>query len=82
MELLRVPGDDLRALLQRRPEGVARLGRNAVYGLDLAMQTASDLLIREASARCAAALLRLAVFRVRPRLLSYRKASAPAADAE
>lgn len=60
LELLRVPGDDMRALLQRRPEGVAKLGRNAVYGLDLAMQTASDLLIREASARCAAALLRLA----------------------
>ena len=60
VELLRVPGDDVRALLKRRPEGVARLGRNAIYGMDLAMQTASDLLIRDSAARCAAALLRLA----------------------
>jgi CRP-like cAMP-binding protein len=60
VELLRVPGDEMRALLQRHPEGVAKLARNSVYGLDLAMQTASDLLIPDASARCAATLLRLA----------------------
>lgn len=60
VKLLRVPGDEMRALLQRRPEGVAKLGGNAVYGLDLAMQTAADLLIHDAAARCAAALLRLA----------------------
>ena len=60
VELLRVPGDEMQALLRRRPEGVAMLGRNAVYGLDLAMQCAADLLINGASARCAAGLLRLA----------------------
>lgn len=60
VELLRVPGDEMQALLRRRPEGVAMLGRNAVYGLDLAMQCAADLLINDASARCAAGLLRLA----------------------
>jgi CRP-like cAMP-binding protein len=60
VELLRVPGDEMRALLQRHPEGLAKLARNSVYGLDLAMQTASDLLIRDSAARCAAALLRLA----------------------
>lgn len=59
-ELLRVPGDELRALLQRRPAWAAELGRDAIYGLDLAMQGAADLLIRDASARCAAVLLRLA----------------------
>jgi len=71
VELLRVPSDGMRALLQRRPEGVAKLGRNAVYGMDLAMQAAADLLIRDASARCAAVLLRLA---------DRRWASGPDAD--
>lgn len=71
VELLRVPGDEMQALLRRRPEGVAKLGRNAVYGLDLAMQCAADLLIRDASARCAAGLLRLA---------GGRWASGPEAD--
>ena len=71
VELLRVPSDEMRALLQRRPEGVASLGRNAVYGFDLAMQAAADLLIRDASARCAAVLLRLA---------DRRWASGPGAD--
>jgi len=60
VNLLRVPGDELRALLRRRPEWFAELGRDAVYNLDLAMQIAADLLIRDASARCAAVLLRLA----------------------
>lgn len=60
VDVLRVPGDAMQALLRRRPEGVAKLGRNAVYGLDIAMQCAADLLIRDARARCAAALLRLA----------------------
>src|SRR5690606_12613114 len=60
VNLLRVPGDELRALLRRRPEWFAELGRDAIYNMDLAMQIAADLLIRDASARCAAVLLRLA----------------------
>ncbi len=60
VELLRVPGDELRALLQRNPEWVAELGREAIHHMDVAMQMAVDLLIRDASARCAAVLLRLA----------------------
>jgi CRP-like cAMP-binding protein len=60
VNLLRVPGDELRALLQRRPAWFAELGRDAIYNMDLAMQIAADLLIRDASARCAAVLLRLA----------------------
>jgi CRP-like cAMP-binding protein len=59
-ELLRVSGDDLRALLRRRPEWFAELGRDLVYWLDLSMQGLTDLLIRDSSARCAAVLLRLA----------------------
>lgn len=60
VELLRVPGDGMRALLRRRPEWLAELGRDAVYQMDLAMQIAVDLMIRHASPRCAAVLLRLA----------------------
>jgi len=60
VDLLRVPGDELRALLRRRPEWFAELGRDAANTMDLAMQVAADLLIRDASARCAATLLRLA----------------------
>jgi CRP-like cAMP-binding protein len=60
VNLLRVPGDELRALLRRRPAWFAELGRDAIYNMDLAMQIAADLLIRDASARCAAVLLRLA----------------------
>jgi len=71
VELLRVPGDELRALLRRHPEWVAELGREVVYYLDVAMQGAADLLIRDASARCAAVLLRLA---------GRRWASGPDAD--
>jgi len=71
VELLRVPGDDLRALLRRHPEWVAELGRDVVNSLDVAMQGAADLLIRDASARCAAVLLRLA---------GRRWASGPDAD--
>jgi CRP-like cAMP-binding protein len=69
--LLRVPGDELRALLRRHPEWLVELGRDAVYNMDLAMQIATDLLIRDASARCAAVLLRLA---------GRRGASSPDAD--
>lgn len=58
--LLRVPGDRLRALLRRRPEWFAELGRDAIYHMDVAMQIAVDLLIRDATARCAAVLLRMA----------------------
>jgi len=60
VNLLRVPGDELRALLRRRPEWIVELGRDAIHNMDLAMQIAADLLIRDASARCAAVLLRLA----------------------
>jgi CRP-like cAMP-binding protein len=60
VNLLRVPGDELRALLRRRPEWFAELGRDAIYNMDLVMQIAADLLIRDAAARCAAVLLRLA----------------------
>jgi CRP-like cAMP-binding protein len=60
VNLLRVPGDELRALLRRRPEWFTELARDAIHHMDLAMQIAVDLLIRDASARCAAVLLRLA----------------------
>lgn len=60
VNLLRVQGDDLRALLRRRPEWFAELGRDAVHNMELAMQIAVDLLIRDASARCGAVLLRMA----------------------
>lgn len=60
VQVLRVPGKELQALFRRRPEGFALLGLNAGHGLDVAMQAAADLLIRNASARCAAVLLRLA----------------------
>jgi len=71
VELLRVPGEEMQALLRRRPEGIVDLGRNAIWGMDLAMQCAADLLIKDASARCAAGLLRLA---------GARWASGPEAD--
>lgn len=60
VELLRVPGDDLRALLQRRPAWVAEIAKDAVRWLDLATQGLVDLMLSDASARCAAVLLRLA----------------------
>ena len=60
VELLRVPGPELRALLRQHPEWVAELGRDLVYYIDVLMQGAVDLLIRDASVRCAAILLRLA----------------------
>ena len=60
VELLRVPGPELRALLRQQPEWVVELGRDLVYYIDVLMQGAVDLLIRDASARCAAVLLRLA----------------------
>lgn len=60
VEVLRVPGDELRALLRRRPAWYAELGRDVVYWLDVSTQGLVDLLIRDTSARCAAVLLRLA----------------------
>ena len=60
VDLLRVPGDELRALFRRRPEWSVELGREPIYSMELAMQIATDLLIRDAAARCAAVLLRLA----------------------
>ena len=59
VELLRIPGDELRYLLERRPEWTRELARDVVHYLDLAMQGAADLLIRDPRARCAAVLLRL-----------------------
>lgn len=59
VELLRVPGEELRALLRRRPEWSAELAHDAVHYMDLGMQIAADLFIHDASARCAAVLLRL-----------------------
>jgi len=58
-ELLRISGDVLQALLRRHPEDVFNITHNAAYFLDVAMQCAADLLIRDASALCAATLLRL-----------------------
>ena len=60
VSLLRIPGDEVRALLRRRPEWFVELGRDAIYNMDLTMQIATDLMIRDALARCAAVLLRLA----------------------
>jgi CRP-like cAMP-binding protein len=59
VELLYVPGEHLQVMLDRRPEWVAELARDAISGLEAATQGAVDLLIRDASARCAAVLLRL-----------------------
>lgn len=60
VSLLRIPGADVRTLLRRRPQWHTELARDAVHGTDVAMQIAADLLIHNASARCAAVLLRLA----------------------
>lgn len=60
VELLLVPGEELQALLRRHPEWIVDLARDAVYFLDVALQGSADLLIRDAAARCAAVLLRLA----------------------
>jgi CRP-like cAMP-binding protein len=69
--LLRIPGDELKELLRIRPQWYAELSRDAVHGIDVAMQMAADLLIHGSSARCAAVLLRLA---------GRRWASGPEAD--
>jgi CRP-like cAMP-binding protein len=71
VDLVRVPSDQLQALFQRRPEGLVKIAAHAAYGLDLAIQCAADLLIKRASARCAATLLRLS---------GQRWASGPEAD--
>lgn len=60
VELLLVPGEELQALLRRHPAWATELGRDVVYFMDVALQGSADLLIRDASARCAAVLLRLA----------------------
>jgi CRP-like cAMP-binding protein len=71
VQILRVPGEELRALLRRRPAWSTELGRDLIYNMDLAVQMSADLLIRHAPARCAAVLLRLA---------GRRWASGPEAD--
>jgi CRP-like cAMP-binding protein len=60
VELLSVNGDDLLTLLAQKPQWWQEIGREVVFALDLALLMASDLLIRDVSARCAAVLLRLA----------------------
>lgn len=60
VELLSVLGDDLRDLLAQQPQWWQEIGRELVFAFDLALVTASDLLIRDVSARCAAVLLRFA----------------------
>jgi CRP-like cAMP-binding protein len=60
VDLLFVPGDDLRTVLAQQPQWWREIGREVVFAFDLAVLTASDLLIRDVSARCAAVLLRLA----------------------
>jgi CRP-like cAMP-binding protein len=82
VNLLRIPGDDLRALLRRRPQWHAELARDAVYGTDVAMQIAADLLIHNASARCAAVLLRLAGRRWDSRLDAELPVEIPASQNE
>ena len=82
VHLLRVPGEDLRALLRRRPAWLAELGRDAVYGIDLATQMATDLMIRDAAARCAAVLLRLASRRWSAGPEADEPSEIPAAQAE
>jgi CRP-like cAMP-binding protein len=71
VELLHIPSNDLHAFLKRHPEATAELCRSAIWGMDVAMQCAADLLIKDASARCAAGLLRMA---------GRRWASGPDAD--
>jgi CRP-like cAMP-binding protein len=74
VELLRVPGDDLRALLLRRPEWVAELARDVLHYLDLSMQ--------DPAARCAAVLLRLAGHRWGSDPAAGAPAEIPASQAE
>ena len=71
VKILRVPFEEFSELLQRRPEGHIKLGLNAIHVMELAAQCASDLLIKDAAARCAAGLLRMA---------GRRWASGPEAD--
>jgi CRP/FNR family transcriptional regulator, cyclic AMP receptor protein len=82
VRLVRIPGRELQALFNRYPEGFAHLGLNAGYGLDLAMQGAADLLIRDATSRCAAVLLRLAGRRWASGADDSRPVDIPASQAE
>lgn len=82
VEMLRVPGDELRALLRRRPAWYAELGRDVVYWLDISTQGLVDLLIRDTSARCAAVLLRLAGRRWASGPDADRPSEIPASQAE
>jgi CRP-like cAMP-binding protein len=82
VNLLRVPGDELRALLRRRPGWYAELGRDAIYYMDLSMQIATDLMIRSTTARCAAVLLRLANRRWASGRESNLQSEIPASQAE
>jgi CRP-like cAMP-binding protein len=43
VNLLRVPGDELRALLRRRPEWFAELGRDAIYNRSLTVNDPARL---------------------------------------
>ena len=82
VDLVRVPGDDLKALFQRHPEGFVKLAGFAAYGLDVATQCAADLLIKRAPARCAAGLLRLSGQRWGSRPEADLPSDIPASQAE
>lgn len=82
VEVLRVSGEDLEALLRRRPEGIGMLARNAMWALDIAMQCAADLLIQDSKARCAATLLRLAERRSALGAEADQPSEIPASQAE
>jgi CRP-like cAMP-binding protein len=82
VEVLRIPGDELRALMDRRPEWIRELARDVVHYLDLAMQGSADLLIRSPAGRCAAVLLRLGGRRWAAYPDANLPAEIPAAQAE
>ena len=81
-ELLLIPGVELRALLRRKPQHALELSMDLAYHLDVALQVATDLLIRDSEARCAAALLRLGGCRRTGDHGTIASAEVPASQAE
>jgi CRP-like cAMP-binding protein len=81
-ELLSVPGNDLRTLLAQQPQWWQEIGREVVFAFDMALLTASDLLIRDVSARCAAVVLRFADRRSSLDPDFARQSQIPAAQSE
>lgn len=82
VQVLRIAGDDLRALLTRRPEWMVELGRDLLHYCEVAMQAAGDLLIRDTAARCAAVLLRLGGRRWAEDAEANQPSHVPASQAE